>query len=98
MGSGCTPERTFRRGVAPTNQPPTSRLARAPVLQDDELGELEDDEQAAQARGTADIHQFDAVLDEFLQEERRQVRWACGAGRGGALSGRACWVAWRCLC
>jgi hypothetical protein len=38
--------------------------------QDDELGDLEEDGQAAAAaRGAADISAFSSVLDEFLREK-----------------------------
>ncbi len=42
--------------------------------QDDELGELEDDEVADKARGTADISMFESVLGDFLAEEKAKVR------------------------
>lgn len=41
--------------------------------QDEDLGDLEDEEQAAKARGAADISAFGGVLDAFLEEHRVSV-------------------------
>lgn len=39
-------------------------------LQDDELGNLDDGEKVAVARGAADISHFSSVLEQFMDEHK----------------------------
>jgi hypothetical protein len=51
-------------------------------LQDDELGDLEEEGAAVAARGTADISAFSSVLDDFLREKVRQHKLPTGVASG----------------